>query len=128
MNFIRNYTLLFICDNNKRIFFSFSFLIKNSRRLMLFFFFCFLSENNKQRHINDLILTCQCWKIFSSRNYETIMIVLLSMRIVAADQRPCLSMCVIRHGFSFFSHLVVSNKSWFWFQRTRYTEEGKKLR
>jgi hypothetical protein len=32
------------------------------------------------------------------------MIVLLSMRIVASDQCPCLNMCVIKHGFFSCAH------------------------
>jgi hypothetical protein len=43
-------------------------------------------------------------------------------RIVAADQRPCLTMCVIRHSFA----LSLGGKSQFWFQSRRYTEEEEK--
>jgi hypothetical protein len=125
MNFVRNYTLVFTCDNNKQILF---FLIKILGVLYYVFFssVCFLSENNKQKYINDLIPTC---KIFSSRNYETIMIVLLSMRNVVAAQCPCLNMCVIRHGFLFRSWWsVISLDFDFNQQDIRKTKKREKLR
>ena len=83
--------------------------------VLLCFHFCLLSKNNKQRNINDLIPTCQCTRIFSSRNYATIMIVLLSVRIVTGGQWPCLAICVIKHRFLFLFVSVFCHKSRFWY-------------